>query len=198
LPHGETRFDPRLGAIDQRSDQDAGFLRLECFIVDRISHLLKTVMPWIRLLSPRRSTVPDPTGKSPAQLSTICPTPRRNNILIFRNSKSDYIPRHPVPLGGAFRERHERRDGPRWAVAARETGDVCCGRSSRMVLTSLKLVSSFRSAPRATAAQLSPGRSRSSCIDHCAGMPGVSGVTVAHLGIFFAAGCIGARYPRAL
>src|SRR5258708_39540267 len=33
------RLDPRLGAIDQRVDQYAGFLRRKRFIVDRISHL---------------------------------------------------------------------------------------------------------------------------------------------------------------
>src|ERR1700730_11442879 len=33
------RLDPRLGAIDQRVDQYASFLRRKRFIVDRISHL---------------------------------------------------------------------------------------------------------------------------------------------------------------
>src|SRR4030081_3362331 len=33
------RFDPRLGAIDQRVDQYASFLRVKRFIVDGISHL---------------------------------------------------------------------------------------------------------------------------------------------------------------
>src|ERR1700730_10342104 len=32
------RFDPRLGAIDQRVDQYTSFLRRKRFIVDRISH----------------------------------------------------------------------------------------------------------------------------------------------------------------
>jgi hypothetical protein len=58
----------------------------------------------------------DPTGKSRKSLSS----PSCKNILIFRNRKSDYIPRHPVPLGGALRERHERGDGLWWAVAARD------------------------------------------------------------------------------
>src|ERR1700687_1665668 len=33
------RFDARLGAIDQRIDQYASFLRRKRFIVDRVSHL---------------------------------------------------------------------------------------------------------------------------------------------------------------
>jgi hypothetical protein len=41
-------------------------------------------------------------------------SPSGKNILIFRNRKSVYIYRYPVPLGGAFRERHERGDGLRW------------------------------------------------------------------------------------
>src|SRR5580693_4912224 len=34
----EARFDPRLGAIDQRIDQDAGFLRRKRLIVNRVPH----------------------------------------------------------------------------------------------------------------------------------------------------------------
>jgi hypothetical protein len=62
----------------------------------------------------------DPTGKSPKSRSS----PLGKNILIYRNGKSVYIVSHPVPLGGALRERHGRGDGLWWAVAARETGDA--------------------------------------------------------------------------
>ncbi|MFZ2155895.1 MAG: hypothetical protein WAV72_07230, partial [Bradyrhizobium sp.] len=34
----EARFDPRLGAIDQRVDQYAGLLRIKRCMVDRVSH----------------------------------------------------------------------------------------------------------------------------------------------------------------
>ena len=88
-----------------------------------------------------------------------------------------------------------------WAVVGRggaRDGRCQSGRPSRVVLISLKLVSSLRSFPQATVAQLSPGRPRSNSINHCAGMPGGSGVTVAHYLRNFCRGRIGARYPRAL
>ena len=61
-----------------------------------------------------------PTGKSPQTRQA----PFDHDILIFRNGKSVYILCHVIPLGGAFRERHEMRDGLWWVVAARETGDA--------------------------------------------------------------------------
>ena len=65
-------------------------------------------------------------GKRPDGQITRSPVKpsRDHNILIYRNSKSVYIPGHLIPPGGAFRERHEMRDGLWWAVAARETGDA--------------------------------------------------------------------------
>ena len=96
-----------------------------------------------------------PTDKSPKSRSN----PFDNNILFFRNSKSIYSPSHSVPLRGALANiinvgagcggRKGARDGRGWS-----------GRASRVALTSLKLVSSLRSFPQATVAQLSPGRSR--------------------------------------
>src|SRR4030088_287001 len=48
LRRREARLDPRLGAIDQRVDQDASFLRRKRFIVDRISHLPERWSPDFR------------------------------------------------------------------------------------------------------------------------------------------------------
>src|SRR3984893_13507791 len=56
------------------------------------------------------------------------------NILIFRRPKSTYIHRHPVPLRGAFRERHGRGAGGGGRDGALD-GRCQRGRRRRVVLT---------------------------------------------------------------
>ena len=51
-------------------------------------------------------------------LSEIMSSPSRKNILIFRNRKSDYIPRHPVPLRGR-RPSSRTLGGLRWTLMSR-------------------------------------------------------------------------------
>jgi hypothetical protein len=45
LVGNEARFDPRLCAIDQGVDQDAGFLRYKRLIVDGVSHWSERCSP---------------------------------------------------------------------------------------------------------------------------------------------------------
>jgi len=78
-------------------------------------------------------------------------SPCGKNILIFRNGKSVYISSHPVPLRGAFRERHGRGAGCGGRGGARD-GRCRSVRPSRMVLTPPTKVSSLRSLPQATVA----------------------------------------------
>jgi hypothetical protein len=49
-----------------------------------------------------------PTGKSIRAWAKSMSSPAMKNILIFRNNKSSYISRHPVPIRGALRGRHGR------------------------------------------------------------------------------------------
>jgi len=48
--------------------------------------------------------------------------PFDHNILIFGNNEVGLYPSHPVPLGGAIRDRHVRGMGCGGPRAARETG----------------------------------------------------------------------------
>ena len=76
----------------------------------------------------------DSTNPSDGQITSdyrnYMSIPRDENILVFRNRKLRYISPHPVPPGGAFRERHERRDGLRWTrrrarrAMPKRTGEV--------------------------------------------------------------------------
>jgi hypothetical protein len=59
-----------------------------------------------------------PTGKSMRSAPGRLSSPLHKNILIFRNRKSVYIHGHPVPIRGAFRDRHGRWCGMQWTLIA--------------------------------------------------------------------------------
>jgi hypothetical protein len=65
----------------------------------------------------------------------VCQAPFRSQYSDFQKSQIGLYLSHPVPLRGAFRERHERGAGMRWTQAARETGVLAGGRPNRVVLT---------------------------------------------------------------
>jgi hypothetical protein len=44
-------------------------------------------------------------------------SPEIKNISLLPNDKSAYIFAHPVPLRGAYHDRHDRWDGSRWTLA---------------------------------------------------------------------------------
>ena len=65
----------------------------------------------------------------------VCQAPFRSQYSDFQKPQTGLYSSHPVPLRGAFRERHERGAGMRWTQAARETGVLAGGRPNRVVLT---------------------------------------------------------------
>ena len=79
----------------------------------------------LRLVSPN-----PPRRANHFCLSKIVSSPSLKNISVLQKLKSGYIACHPVPPGGAFRERHERRDGLRWTrrrarrAMPKRTGEV--------------------------------------------------------------------------
>ena len=110
----------------------------------------------------------DLTGKSPESPSSLL----SQKYSDFQKRQISLYRFHPVPPGGALANVINVGAGCDGREGA---GDGRCrsGRASRVVLISLKLVSSLRSFPQATVAQSSPGRSRSKPYKHRAGMPGV-------------------------
>jgi hypothetical protein len=78
--------------------------RFKCF--EKVEAILAAVAR--RLVGDRRDY---PTGKS--RRPPICgvSSPFCKNISVFQKYKSGYMIRHPAPLRGAFRERHERGAG---------------------------------------------------------------------------------------
>ena len=63
-----------------------------------------------------------PTGKSPRSLDFLSmSSPAARIFLFFRNRKSGYMHRHPVPLRGALRNVTSAGRGRRWTQAAPKT-----------------------------------------------------------------------------
>jgi hypothetical protein len=104
----------------------------------------------------------------------------------------------PPQLGGAFRERHGTSGRDAVDAEARETGAAkrtvkSCGSDSLRV--GVKFAGSYF--PRATVTNQIriAGKSTKQPYKHCAGMPGVSGVTVAHVTQILAAGASAPGIP---
>jgi hypothetical protein len=87
-PRTAARFTSALG---RRRLTQAGFMRKAPNLLNRIKVIC-------------------PTGKS----ANSCPVPSRKIFRFAIDPTRIYIPRHPVPLRGALRERHGRRGGMRW------------------------------------------------------------------------------------
>ena len=124
-----------------------------------------------------------------------------------------YIPSHPGPHRGAFRDRHGRRARDAVDAAGQKTNDVARGRRSRVVLTPrrwrqvLEKQASCKFLGDDGGKQArSPGRARNKRLKPSrAGMPGDPGATVVTTLVCFlhfaheAAGATGTRHsPRPL
>jgi hypothetical protein len=72
----------------------------------------------------------DPTGKSLRCSATRESSPLSKNISVFAYPKSEIYPSHPVPLRGAYHDRHGRWDGMRWTRRRWRAGEIA-GRSIR-------------------------------------------------------------------
>jgi hypothetical protein len=62
-----------------------------------------------------------PDGQITSDLRKVASSPKIKNISLYQNKKLDYTNCHPVPLRGAYHDRHERETGRggRWQCRKR-------------------------------------------------------------------------------
>jgi hypothetical protein len=130
------RLDPRPGAVDQRIDQDAGFLGRKRLTVDRVLHLSR---PGLREFSLPRKRQPDRVRPVPLPQTTPgrlqsapsadlpdVSSPCAKNISVFQKCKSAYMICHPIPKEGRWPS-SSTRGGERWTRQCSRAG-VIAGR----------------------------------------------------------------------
>ena len=110
---------------------------------------------------------------SAAQDKIACPDPFGEIFLFFRSANQVYVSRCPVPEEGRCAT-SSTRGGMRWTRRCCETGDVCSGRRSRVVLTPRRWRQACGRYPAGDGGKKarSPRRARSKPKNHCAGNGG--------------------------